>query len=57
MGDVIELANILGFRVASLPKKYLDLPLGASYKARSIWNGVIGQAKLEETVFVKGEDV
>jgi len=39
--DVEELASILGCRVSSLPMKYLGLPLGASYKASSIWNGVI----------------
>jgi hypothetical protein len=35
------LAQLLGCRVASLPMTYLGLPLGASYKAISIWNGVI----------------
>jgi hypothetical protein len=39
--DVEGLAQLFGFRVASLPMTYLDLPLGASYKATSIWNGVI----------------
>jgi hypothetical protein len=39
--DVEGLAQLLGYRVASLPMKYLGLPLGASYKAVSIWNGVI----------------
>jgi hypothetical protein len=39
--DVEELASILECRVSSLPMKYLGLPLGASYKASSIWNGVI----------------
>jgi hypothetical protein len=28
-------------RVASLPVKYLDLPLGASYKSTRMWDGVI----------------
>jgi hypothetical protein len=36
MGDVEELASILGCKVSSLPMKYLGLPLGASYKAISI---------------------
>jgi hypothetical protein len=39
--DVEGLANLLGCRVASLPMTYLGLPLGASYKSTSIWNGVI----------------
>jgi hypothetical protein len=39
--DVEDLASILGCRVSSLPMKYLGLPLGASYKATSIWNDVI----------------
>jgi hypothetical protein len=40
VGDVEGLACILGCRVSSLPMKYLGLPLGASYKATSIWNGI-----------------
>jgi hypothetical protein len=40
-GDVEGFASILGCRVSSLPMKYLSLPLGASYKAVSIWNGII----------------
>jgi len=32
VGDVEELASILGCGVASLPIKYLGLPLGAKYK-------------------------
>jgi hypothetical protein len=39
--DVEGLAQLLGCRVASLPTTYLGLPLGASYKVVSIWNGVI----------------
>jgi len=39
--DVEGLAQLLGCRVASLPMTYLGLLLGASYKAVSIWNGVI----------------
>jgi hypothetical protein len=39
--DVGRLANLLGCRVGSLPMTYLGLPLGASYKFTSIWNGVI----------------
>jgi hypothetical protein len=32
VGDVEELASILACGVASLPIKYLGLPLGAKYK-------------------------
>jgi hypothetical protein len=39
--NVPELAGILGCRVASLPLTYLGLPLGASYKSKSIWVGVV----------------
>lgn len=39
--NVDHLAHILGCRVASLPMTYFGLPLGASFKATSIWNGVI----------------
>jgi hypothetical protein len=35
-----SLAEILGCGVSSLPVKYLGLPLGASNKAKHIWNGV-----------------
>jgi hypothetical protein len=44
MGDVVDvrrLADILGCEVASLPVKYLGLPLGGSYKSTSFWDGVI----------------
>lgn len=39
--NVDELAGILGCTVSSLPLKYLDLLLGASLKAKSIWDGAI----------------
>jgi hypothetical protein len=35
------LPQLLRCRVAFLPLTYLGLPLGASYKTVSIWNGVI----------------
>jgi hypothetical protein len=38
---VESLDNILGCGVATLPVKYLGLPLGASYKSIHIWDGVI----------------
>jgi hypothetical protein len=39
--DVEGLADILGCGVSSLPLKYLGLPLGACFKAKPIWNGVV----------------
>jgi hypothetical protein len=41
VNNVEGLANILGCRVSSLPLKYLGLSLGASFKAKSIWDGII----------------
>jgi hypothetical protein len=41
VGDVEELANILECGVASLPLKYLGLPLGAKYKDAHMWNSII----------------
>jgi hypothetical protein len=40
VGDVEGLAHILSRRVLSLPMKCLGLPLGASYKATSIWSRI-----------------
>jgi hypothetical protein len=37
VNNVEGLACILGCKVSSLPTKYLSLPLGASFKAKSIW--------------------
>jgi hypothetical protein len=39
--NVARLAGILGCGVASLPLKYLGLHLGASYKAKHIWDGCV----------------
>ena len=36
-----ELAGGLGYRVLVLPLTYLGLPLGASFKQKSIWNCVM----------------
>jgi hypothetical protein len=36
-----ELATVLGCGMASLPLKYLGFPLGASFKAKSIWDDVV----------------
>jgi len=40
VGDVEGLACIFGCKVVSLLMKYLGLPLGASYKTKSIWNSI-----------------
>jgi hypothetical protein len=39
--NVDELADILGFGTYSLFMKYLGILLGASYNAKSIWNGIV----------------
>jgi hypothetical protein len=43
MDNVDGLAGILDCGVSSLPLKYLGLPLGVSFKAKSIWDGVVGK--------------
>jgi hypothetical protein len=46
VGDVDnmdELADIMGCGVSSLPLKYFGLPLGAPFKAKSIWDDVVGK--------------
>ena len=39
--EVEELAAVLGCKVATLPISYLGLPLGASFKEKTIWHGII----------------
>lgn len=39
--NIICLANLLGCKFASLPWKYLRLLLGASFIAKTIWDGVV----------------
>jgi hypothetical protein len=41
IGEVESLAHIMGCNIGSLPMTYLGMPLGASFKSISIWNGVI----------------
>jgi hypothetical protein len=43
VNNVDGLAGILDCGVFSLPLKYLDLLLGASFQAKSIWGGVVGK--------------
>ena len=39
--DVHALAEILGYRVGTLPMLYLGMPLGASHNSPSIWNPIL----------------
>jgi hypothetical protein len=39
--NVDVLAQVLGALIASLPIKYLGLPLGARYKSKEIWNPIL----------------
>lgn len=41
INNVEALASILDCRVSSLPMKYLGLLLGASFKAKFMWDGII----------------
>jgi hypothetical protein len=44
MGEVDnlgDLAGVLGCGMASLPLKYLGLPLGASFKSKPIWDDIL----------------
>lgn len=46
-----------GCKVASLPMKYLGFPLGNSFKAKAIWDGVVEKIErrlvVEKDVFVE----
>jgi hypothetical protein len=37
LGDVDQLAELLGCGIGTLPLKYLGLPLGASFKLKTMW--------------------
>jgi hypothetical protein len=39
-GDVGQLAGLLGCGTGDLPLKYLGLPLGASFKLKTMWAGL-----------------
>jgi hypothetical protein len=44
VGDVVnmgELAGVLGCGMASLPLKYLGLPLDTCFKAKPIWDDIL----------------
>jgi hypothetical protein len=51
--DVESLAHILGCRIGSLLMTYLGMPLGASFKSLSIWNGVIEKVERRLTRWKK----
>jgi hypothetical protein len=44
--NVEGMASILGYKVSSLPMKYLGLPLGALFQAKSIWDSIIEKIEL-----------
>jgi hypothetical protein len=39
--DFVELVDILGSGTSYLSLKYLGMPLGACYKVKSIWDGIV----------------
>jgi hypothetical protein len=41
VNNVAKLADILGCETSFLPMKYLGMPLGACYKATSIWDDIV----------------
>ena len=43
VSNVQTLANILQYRVGSLPMIYLGMPLGTLYKTAFIWNSILGR--------------
>jgi hypothetical protein len=51
MWMMLEVWHILGCRVASLLMKYLGLSLGYSYKAKSIWDGIIEKMECQLAVW------
>jgi len=40
-----ELATVLCCNISSLPLRYLGLPLGAPFKSKAIWDGVVRKWK------------
>ena len=41
VGIVGDLAEILCCKVGSLPMQYLGMPLGTSFKGKSVWNPIL----------------
>ncbi|GMP39443.1 hypothetical protein CsSME_00010274 [Camellia sinensis var. sinensis] len=38
---LLVLAVVLGCKESALPANYLGLPLGATFKAKGVWDGVL----------------
>ena len=54
-----DLAEILCCKVGSLPMQYLGMPLGASFKAKFVWNPILEKmerrlARWKSLYFSKG---
>ena len=49
VNNIVALANILQCRVGRLPMKYLEMPLGTSFKSAAIWNPIL--EKMEKKLF------
>ena len=47
------LVAVLGCKQGSLPMKYLDLPLGAKFKDKSIWNPILEKMERKLTSWKK----
>ena len=41
VNNIVVLTNILQSRVGRLPMKYLEMPLGTSFKSATIWNPIL----------------
>jgi hypothetical protein len=41
MPNLSTLADIMCCRIGALPMTYLGMPLGASFKSKSIWNSIV----------------
>lgn len=41
VGNMVDLAGILGCKVGNLPMAYLGMPFGVSFKATSMWNQIL----------------
>ena len=48
VNNIVVLANILQSRVGRLPMKYLEMPLGTSFKSAAIWNPIL--EKMEKSL-------
>jgi hypothetical protein len=53
VNNVDGLVGLLVCKVSSLPLKYLDLSLGASFKTKFIWDGVIEKIERRLITFIK----